>query len=47
MEISLVDIPEEHLARLEGFASEPLFQTTFSGLPVSFAMVEVDKIIAS
>lgn len=44
--IALSDLPEEHRAQLEAFATDPLFQKTFSGLPISFAVVEVDKLVA-
>lgn len=39
-------IPDEHRQRLETFAADALFQKTFSQLPSSFAMVEIDKLIA-
>jgi hypothetical protein len=44
--IRLTEIPEQHEAKIEGFAGDKLFQKTFSQLPTGFAMVEIDKLIA-
>lgn len=39
-------IPNEYKPKIEAFASDPLFQKTFSNHSVSFALVEVDKLVA-
>ncbi len=44
--IRLQQIPEGYRPKLETFASDPLFRKTFSGLPVSFKIVEIDKLVA-
>src|SRR5437660_9921062 len=31
--MTVAPIPEEHAEKLEGFASDPLFQRTYAGLP--------------
>jgi hypothetical protein len=44
--IHIADVPDAHNARLAAFAADPLFQKTFQTLPSTFALVEVDKLIA-
>lgn len=38
--------PQECQSTLERIASDSLFQKTFSSLPITFALVEVDKLVA-
>lgn len=45
--VRLWDVPDEHRNRLKEFASDSLFQKTFSSLRTAFAMVEIDKLIAA
>ena len=40
-------LPDEHRPWIEAAAADPLFQKTFSGLPTTFGLVEVDKLIAA
>ena len=42
-----VQIPEVHVERLSEIATDSLFQKTFSGLPISFGLVDVDKLVAA
>ena len=44
--IRLADIPAQHQPKLDSFAADNLFQKTFSVLPVSFGLVEIDKLVA-
>ena len=44
--IELAEIPSEHEATVEQYASDPLFEKTFSSLPTGFGIVEIDKLIA-
>jgi hypothetical protein len=44
--ISVAPIPEEHTAAVESYVSTPLFQRTFSSLPVTIGVVEIDKLVA-
>lgn len=44
--MTIAPIPEEHARKLEGFASDPLFQRTYAGLPTQFAQIEIDRLIA-
>jgi hypothetical protein len=44
--IRITEVPVEHGARIESIHNDPLFQRTFSALPVQFAVVEIDKMIA-
>jgi hypothetical protein len=44
--ITIKPIPAEHESLLRSFASDPLFQKTFANLPISFALVEADKLVA-
>lgn len=44
--ISIDPVPPECRASLEGFASDPLFRKTFAQLPTSFALMEIDRIVA-
>lgn len=44
--IRLAEIPAEHTRKLDAFASDDLFRKTFSFLPVSFGLVEIDRLIA-
>ncbi len=39
-------VSEQYRPKLENFASDPLFQKTFSQMPVNFAVIEIDKLIA-
>jgi hypothetical protein len=43
---SVAPVSEAHHSRLEAFAADPLFQKTFHALPASFAIVDVDKLVA-
>lgn len=45
--IQVAPIPEDHRPRLEAFASDSLFQKTFSSLPISFETVQIDKLVAA
>ena len=45
--IRVAPIPNEHHSHLETFSCDPLFQKTFSGLPISFKLVEIDKMVAA
>jgi hypothetical protein len=40
------EIPAQYKPKLDSFASDNLFQKTFSHLPVSFGLVEIDKLVA-
>lgn len=40
------EIPGEYQAKVERFATDNLFRKSFSQLPVRFALVEIDKLIA-
>jgi len=44
--IRAAPLPDEYRPRLEAFASDPLFRKTFSTLPISFGLVEIDKLVA-
>jgi len=44
--IRVAEIPSEHQPKLDSFASDNLFQKTFSHLPVSFGLVELDRLVA-
>ncbi len=44
--IQIAGIPDEYRAKLESFASDPLFQKTFASHPISFALLEIDKLVA-
>lgn len=44
--IQVDGLPEEYHSKLDSFASDSLFQRTFSQLPVAFGIVEVDKLVA-
>lgn len=43
---SLEPLPTELLPRLEEIAADPLLKKTFTALPFSFAVVEIDKLVA-
>lgn len=45
--ILLTTIPDEHQPTLDAFATDLLFQKSFSTLPTGFALVEVDKLVAA
>ena len=45
--IEASDIPAELHSKLNEFASDSLFQKTFSQIPISFSMVEIDKLVAA
>ena len=45
--IGISDIPPEHQKVIEQFASDRLFQKSFSMLPTGFALVEIDKLVAA
>jgi len=45
--IGVSDIPPEHQKVVEQFASDRLFQKSFSMLPTGFAIVEIDKLVAA
>ena len=45
--IQLTAIPSEYEAVLQQYASNPLFQRTFAGLPTGFGIVEIDKLVAA
>ncbi|HLG78138.1 MAG TPA: hypothetical protein VKX46_17105 [Ktedonobacteraceae bacterium] len=40
-------IPEQYQPRLENYISDPLFQQSFSGFPISIEIVEIDKLVAA
>ncbi len=44
--IRVSDIPAGHKSALDLFSSDNLFQKTFSHLPVSFGLVEIDRLVA-
>ncbi len=44
--IAVSDLPSEFDELIPDIASEPLFQRSFSMLPMSFGMVEIDKLVA-
>jgi hypothetical protein len=44
--MQVTPISDEHQLKLNLFASDPLFQKTFSSLHVSFKLVEIDKLVA-
>ena len=44
--IQLSEIPAAHQLQIRGYEADPLFEKTFSSLPVGFALVEVDKLVA-
>jgi hypothetical protein len=44
--IQVKPIPDMYHSYIEAFASDPLFQKTFSHLPISFNLVEIDKLVA-
>ncbi len=43
--IGVKPIPDEYQAQLSEFAKDPLFEQTFSSFPMSFQLVEADKLI--
>src|SRR6266581_6529210 len=45
--IQVLDLPPEAQPKLASFAADPLFQKTFSQLPISFAIVDIDKLVAA
>lgn len=45
-EITLSEIPQEFSDQVGSFRQDPLFQKTFSMLQTTFAIVEVDKLVA-
>lgn len=45
--IQVKDIPNEYHAVIERIANDSLFQKTFSTLPIGFAIVETDKLVAA
>ncbi len=45
--IEVDEIPREFEPKLEAFLRDNLFQKTFSHLPISFRLVEIDKLIAA
>lgn len=45
--IGVRPIPEQWQALVDQVAQQPLFQKTFQNLPVSFEVVEVDKLVAA
>lgn len=45
--IQVSKIPDNFRAKLLGFAADPLFQKTFAHIRTSFALVEIDKLIAA
>jgi len=44
--IQVEGVPNAFEAQLQEYATDPLFQRTFSGLPIKFAVVEIDKLVA-
>jgi hypothetical protein len=44
--IRVTDIPDEHRQKLDFFASDPSFRSTFSSHRVTFGLVEIDRLIA-
>ncbi len=40
-------IPSQHLGRIAEIRSDPLFQKTFANHPITFGMVEIDKVVAA
>ena len=45
--IRVSKIPDVYDSKLKAFAADPLFQKTFSNYPISFALVEIDKLVAA
>ncbi len=45
--IQLEPLPAQHASTLQDIAEDALFKKSFSMLPISFALVEVDKLVAS
>src|SRR5437764_1043012 len=45
-QVMIQDPPASALARLEQIQADPLFQASFSDMPTSFKVVEIDKIVA-
>jgi len=43
--IDVQPIPDEYQAQLSEFAKDPLFAKTFSNFPISFHLVETDKLV--
>lgn len=44
--IRVLSIPDGYQPQIQAYTSDPLFQKTFSNLPISFALVEIDKLVA-
>ena len=45
--IEIEDIPEEFSAELRKVSEDPLFKNAFSMLPISFKVVELDRVVAA
>src|SRR5437588_2967267 len=45
--IQTTEIPTQYKPKLDAIATDNLFQRTFSHLPVSFGVVEIDKLVAA
>lgn len=44
--IRLDPIPDQYLPRLKAIASDELFRKTFANIPISFSLIEIDKLVA-
>jgi len=45
--MQVTDVPEEYHPLLRRYAADTLFKRTFFSLPVSFGMIEIDKLVAA
>lgn len=45
--IQVADVPAEFEALLTKYSEDQLFRRTFSGLPIDFGIVEIDKLVAA
>lgn len=45
--IAVSDLPGGHEAQVEHYTRDKLFNRTFSGLPITIGMVEIDKLVAA
>ena len=45
--IAISDLPRGHEAQVELYTADKLFSRTFSGLPITIGVVEIDKLVAA
>ncbi len=45
--MAVSELPPEFNGLVRGYAEDPLFQRTFSGLPIAFGVVEIAKLVAA